>query len=103
MSLGDFHLELDNAAVEDLAADLEAQELAQEAGDVVADKAADLAPKASGEGAASIHAEIGVDAEGAYADVSWDRDHFYMGFHELGTERQPANPFLRPGLDSSSI
>jgi HK97 gp10 family phage protein len=28
--------------------------------------------------------------------VSWTREHFYMGFAELGTSRQSPTPFLRP-------
>lgn len=103
MSVSDFHLDLDSDAIADLAADDDAEQLAQEAGDQVAERAADLAPKATGEGAASIHAEVEVDEVSAYADVSWDRDHFYMGFKELGTEHEPAKPFLRPGLDASSV
>lgn len=101
--MDDFHFDLDADAIADLAADEDAEDLAQEVGDQVAERAADLAPKATGEGAASIHAEVDVDDVSAFADVSWDRDHFYMGFKELGTEHEPAKPFLRPGLDATSV
>lgn len=94
---------LDPAAIASLAETPEAAEMAQEAGDVIADRARDLAPKRTGAGAASIRADVGDDEDGYYADVSWDADHFYMGFAELGTERQAARPFLRPALDESSI
>jgi HK97 gp10 family phage protein len=61
----------------------------------VAAYAANIAPKASGEGAASIHPEwVGDDLE-----VSWDRDHYYMWFQEHGTVHMPAHPFLEPTLD----
>lgn len=102
MSDVDWHL--DEAAIEDLGSDEDVQAfLQEEVGDPLAADAADLAPKASGEGAASIQAEVGVDTESAYVDVSWDKDHFYMGFAESGTERQPPTPFLRPALDSFEI
>lgn len=99
----EFRLELDQAAVDDLGFDDEALALLQDVGDLVADGARTLAPQRTGEGAASIHAEVEVDDESGFADVSWDRDHFYMGFAETGTSHQPATPFLRPALDATSI
>lgn len=101
--MSEYRLELNPAAIAELGFSDDAEELAQDAGDQVADIAYDLAPKATGEGAASIHAEIDSDDESVYADVSWDPDHFYMGFAETGTEHQPATPFLRPALDQASI
>lgn len=62
----------------------------------VAQRAAQQAPKRSGEGAASIHAEV----VGDEVRVSWDRQHFYLYFHEVGTSRMNARPFLRPALDA---
>lgn len=99
----DFHLDLDPDAIADLVHTEEAAALAQEVGDQVAALARENAPKRSGEGAASIHAEVDEDSTSVYADVSWDKDHFYMGFKETGTEHEPAQPFLRPALDSTSI
>jgi HK97 gp10 family phage protein len=65
-----------------------------------AEAARDAAPKSTGAGAASIHAELVQTYNGVYvARVGWDRDHFYMMFHELGTSRMSARPFLRPALD----
>lgn len=103
MPQGEFHLELDAAAIAELGFDAETEDMLEDVGGQVADTARELAPKDTGEGADSIHGEAGVDDESAYVDVSWDRDHFYMGFHELGTEHQPARPFLRPALDSTKI
>lgn len=57
------------------------------------------APKATGAGAASIRAEGQITGRGAGVAVSWDRDHFYMFFHERGTRYLPARPFLEPSLD----
>lgn len=61
--------------------------------DKVAERAADLAPKDTGEGAASIHAEQ--ESDGSW-HVSWDEDHYYMFFQEFGTEFIDPHPFLRP-------
>lgn len=55
--------------------------------------AAQLAPKLTGAGAASIHAEELPDGNWAF---SWDQEHDYMQYQELGTEHHGAQPFLRP-------
>lgn len=51
------------------------------------------APAATGAGADSIHHEP--DGRGGFR-VSWDPEHDYMRFHEHGTEKMNARPFLRP-------
>ncbi len=101
--VGDLRLSLHPHALDALEDDEEVLDMLMEIGDEVAETAATLAPKASGAGAASIHAEPAEDADGTAVDVSWDRDHFYMGFHELGTEKMAARPFLRPALDQTRI
>lgn len=100
---GDVRVDLDKHAIAELDSDDAAEDLAQDVGDRVASRARHLAPKRTGEGAASIHAETDVDDESAYADVSWDKDHYYMYFQEVGTEKMPAHPFLRPALDQVSL
>lgn len=111
-----FRFRLDPRAVDDLVYDDDMDDMLQEVGDQVAEAAQTLAPTASGEGAASIHAEVhrGEDA-GAFpstysppdevptAYVSWDQDHYYMFFAEIGTEDQAARPFLRPALDQTKL
>ena len=57
------------------------------------------APRNTGAGAASIHAEAA--GPNAYR-VGWDRAHDYMRFPEFGTEHQPARPFLRPAAASAA-
>lgn len=64
-------------------------------GDRVARLAADLAPKRTGAGARSIHAELAGAAGDPEVHVSWDRTHFYMLFAEVGTEHERAEAFLR--------
>lgn len=65
-------------------------------GDQVAERAAQAAPKNTGGGAGSIHAEV---AEDGSVRVGWDRERYYMLFHEVGTSKMAARPFLRPALD----
>lgn len=72
----------------------------RDVGDQVAERAAAAAPKDSGEGARSIRAELSDDRGLPVVRVSWDRAHFYMLFHEVGTSRKSARPFLRPALDA---
>jgi len=102
-----FRLDLDEDAIADLADGDDAEELALDAGDLVAERAQQLARAQglvrTGEGVESIQAVPGRDDDGAYSDVGWDRDHFYMGFAELGTEHQPATPFLRPALEQTQL
>ncbi len=70
----------------------------------VANGAAALAPKRTGAGARSIRAEYAAAAGGGReVRVSWDRDHFYMGFAEFGTEHQRATPFLRPAAAKHDV
>lgn len=95
--------DLDTAAVESLGFDADVEDMLLDAGEAVADTARGLAPERTGAGGASIHPELETDDESAYVDVSWDAEHFYMGFAELGTEHQAPTPFLRPALDSTTV
>lgn len=93
-------VKLNPAAMLDLARSHDVTEALFKAGEAVAEAARDAAPKSTGAGAASIHAELVQTYNGVYvARVGWDRDHFYMMFHELGTSKMSARPFLRPALD----
>ena len=65
----------------------------------VASRAEPRAPRRTGFGAASIHGEALMDPDGWIVRVSWARDAYYMGFHELGTEFLRENPFLRPAAE----
>lgn len=88
-----------------------------EGAEAVAEIARGLAPRVSGSGAASIHAEVhrGAPPE-AFASTyvpedenepigyaGWDQDHYYMGFVEDGTEFQAPQPFMRPALDQAQM
>ncbi len=57
------------------------------------------APKRTGAGAASIRSESSLTDTDPGVRVSWERDRYYMRFHEQGTKYLPARPFLVPALD----
>lgn len=73
-------------------------------GEQIAVGARALAPRETGQGAASIDWELTREPDGEMGvRVSWDRDHYYMWFHEAGTRGRQRNgrgvsprPFLRP-------
>lgn len=76
-----------------------ATELLLQVGWGVAYEARGLALRDSGDGAASIQPWLSSGLDGPVVDVSWDRDHFYMGFHEFGTSVHPQRPAIGPALD----
>jgi HK97 gp10 family phage protein len=89
-------IRLDSAAIARWAGSSDAKRILENLGEQIAQDAKAAAPRDTGAGAESIQHEVGEDADGAYVRVSWDRDHFYMFFHEVGTSRKSARPFLRP-------
>jgi HK97 gp10 family phage protein len=56
------------------------------------------APRETGGGAASIHAEAVLDRGSWEVRASWDREHYYMHMHEGGTKYMPPRPFLVPAF-----
>jgi HK97 gp10 family phage protein len=71
----------------------------QKMGQGIEDDAQVAAPKRTGAGARSIAHELGHDERGSYVRVAWDRRHFYLQFHEFGTSKMNAHPFLRPAAE----
>lgn len=69
------------------------QQRMEDSAEAIARLAAQLAPKDTGALARSISAEE--QGDGSWR-VSWDKEHFYGIFQELGTEHNRAQPFLRP-------
>lgn len=96
----DFRVRLDPVEVRRLGDDVEVERETYRVAGLVARDAQASAPRLSGEGADSIRPWPGRDALGPYSDVSWDRDHFYMSFHEDGAKHLPARHFLRDALDA---
>lgn len=71
--------------------------------DKVVETAQRLAPRRTGRGAASIHAEYGDWGDGPEYRVSYDGDQrSYMGLVEVGTRKMTPRPYLRPAIESYS-
>ena len=87
---------LDQRAIEEWASNEEAEALLDRVGELIANDARDAAPKRTGAMADSITHEIVRDSGGLSVRVSWDSEHFYGIFAELGTSKETARPFLRP-------
>jgi HK97 gp10 family phage protein len=79
--------------IQQVAKNRQVQERLKRDAEALAMTAARLAPKRTGAGAASIHAEPQPD--GSWR-VSWGRGRDYMRFSEFGTKHEAARPFLRP-------
>lgn len=92
-------IDWDQAAIDGLGDGGAAAALALDAAWGIALDARARAVRNTGEGAGSIQPWPGRDRQGPYADVSWDREHFYMSFHEFGTQHLPARPAVGPALD----
>lgn len=88
-----------SASVEELLRSPELRDAMLDAARPLVKGGAAAAPKLTGGGAASIRAEAVLDGPAWEVRVSWDRDHFYMYFHERGTKFLPARPFLVPTLE----
>lgn len=55
------------------------------------------APKRTGYGASTIHAEPFLDGDRWTIRVGWDRTAYYLRFSQFGTKYMPAHPFLMEG------
>ena len=94
-------VDVDERAVRALSSSADMRDLLLDAGEPVVRHARALAPKDTGEGAASIREEAVLDGFVWTVRVSWDRAHFYMYFHDQGTKHIPARPFLEPALEAA--
>lgn len=81
--VGGVRLVWDRAQIKALKTDPELVAYVKEVAEGMARRERELAPKRSGAGAASIQARPS-RAQGAQ-DVGWDKEHYYMGYQELGT------------------
>lgn len=94
-------LDVDEREIEQLVRSVDVRELLLDSAEPIVGRARLGAPEASGEGAASIRREAVLDGPDWTVRISWDRDHFYMYFHDRGTVRLPARPFLEPALEAA--
>ncbi|MBM0257053.1 HK97-gp10 family putative phage morphogenesis protein [Micromonospora sp. 4G55] len=92
---------VDERAIREIAASADVRDLLMESGEPIEVAAKAGAPKRTGEGAASIRREPVLDVATWAVRISWDRAHYYLYFHDRGTERLPARPFLEPALEAA--
>ena len=79
------------------------QKAAKAGAEVIAEEAARLAPKDTGALSDGIVAEAGRLQQGrAQINVGPGKDEWYGAKQEFGTERMPAQPFLRPAFDAKA-
>lgn len=94
-------VDVDEAAVEAVVRSVDMRDLLLEVAQPIEERVVAGAPKDTGEGAASIRREPVLDGPDWTVRISWDRAHFYMYFHDRGTRRLPARPFLEPALEAA--
>lgn len=103
MATSDAYVVLNQPAIDSLADDPQTLAAMLEAAKPVVDKARFDAPRRSGLGAASIQAQPFSEIGGEQTvHISWDREHYYLGFHELGTVQLPARHFLEDALEGQA-
>jgi HK97 gp10 family phage protein len=100
--MSDTRVVLRQHEIDAMATDPWVADMLLEFGDAVAVDAAARAPKRTGAGAASIHAESVLDGPEITAHIGWSRDQWYMRFPDLGTSRIPAQHFLENALEGFS-
>lgn len=52
-------------------------------------------------GRKTIRFNRGRDAEGFYCDVGANKSAFYLAFHEWGTSKMAARPWMRPAIEAA--
>lgn len=93
---GDVRVVLDERGFADITGSAEMRVAILDAAQALVPGARGRAPKETGAGAASIHAEPFLDDGEWTARMSWAREMYYLRFSELGTRTLPARPFLSP-------
>jgi HK97 gp10 family phage protein len=85
---------IDSSQIHAIVADPAVRDELLRVGEDVARESAIRAPKRTGAGAASIRPEAVLDGDSWEVQVSWDREHYYMYFHQVGTRYMPPHPFM---------
>lgn len=52
-------------------------------------------------GRSTIRSRRGRDRQGFYVDVGANKSAFYLAFHEWGTSKMTARPWMRPAIESA--
>ncbi|MEU2699582.1 hypothetical protein [Micromonospora aurantiaca (nom. illeg.)] len=99
--MSDVRVVVDERAAKEYARSGDVLNLLMDVGQPVERYAQIGAPKATGEGAASIRREPVMDLATWTVRISWDRPHYYLYFHDRGTVHLPERPFMEPALEAA--
>lgn len=96
-SLDKVRVDIDERGMAQLARSLEIRDAVLDTADRrVVGPARARAPKRTGFGASTIHAEAELTADDWEAHVSWAPEANYLRHHQFGTRYMDADPFLVP-------
>lgn len=99
---GDKELKRKIAALEEAVVGQVVEKAAMAAAVVLRDSAKRRAPRRTGKGAESMTAKVVSRKAGeAKIAVGPGKEGWYLMFHEFGTSKMPARPFLRPAIDEN--
>jgi hypothetical protein len=93
---------VDDAGLRDLSNSDAVRDFLLEVAEPIVDRARALAPKRSGRGAASIHAEDVHDGFQWTVRIGWTRDRYYMRFQDQGWENHAGREFLIAALEGAT-
>lgn len=91
-----------NDAIDHMLASGDVRDMLYDATHPVVLQARSRAPHDTGAGAAGIHTEMILTQGEWIALVSWEQQEFYMYWHEKGSRKLPARPFLVPALRAAA-
>jgi hypothetical protein len=95
------HIDIDEGAAQQLVREPGVIDELFRVGQEAAAASAVAAPHRTGAGAASIHAELTLLDRTPEVRVSWDREHYYMYFHQKGTRYMFPHPFMTYGVSTA--
>jgi HK97 gp10 family phage protein len=95
-------IDVDELAIRSIKTSDDMRDYLMEVAGPITERARAFAPKKSGAGAASIHAEPHIEGDEWVVRIGWDHDHFYLYFRDRGTVYQTARPFLEQALEGEA-
>ena len=94
---------INERGIRDIVGSADVRDLLLEVADPIVDGARTLAPKRSGLGARSIHAEDVHDGFEWTVRIGWTTERYYMRFQDEGTQYIDARHFLELALEGALL
>jgi HK97 gp10 family phage protein len=101
----DVYVTVDDGGIRQILASEGARDVLLDAADPIVDAARALAPRRTGAGSASIHAQALTSGRGWTVRVGWTTRRYYMRFQDQGTRGQhpdPARHFMSIALEGAA-